>query len=258
MAKESILAIAFDCYGTLVDFADEGFISAYDEVCRLQGLACTGRELWDEWMEVWRQMAREGRVGESPPRGSLGLTDMNRLRPLDGPVPSFRTYGQDWPHHFARTFRNLGVEGDPEAAYRHVKTRLREAPAFPEASDIIDALRPHFRLAILSNADDDFLLPCLARNGLDFEVVVSSERVRAYKPHRAIFEAAAAALALERGEVLYVGDSHFSDVLGAKNAGMRMAWMNRAGAELPADIPRPDYEVQSLAALLPLTREKAR
>jgi 2-haloacid dehalogenase len=258
VATKPVGGIAFDCYGTLVDFADEGFISAYDEVCRLQGLACSGRELWDEWMEVWRQMAREGHVGEKPPRGFLKPSDMNRLRPLDGPVPSFRTYRQDWPHHFATTFRNLGIEGDAEAAYRHVKTRLREAPAFPEASDVVEALRPHFRLAILSNADDDFLLPCLASNGLEFEVVVSSERVRAYKPHRAIFEATAKALALESEEVMYVGDSQFADVLGAKNAGMRMAWLNRAGAKLPEDIPRPDYEAQSLGALLPLIRERAR
>jgi 2-haloalkanoic acid dehalogenase type II len=256
VATKTVRAIAIDCYGTLVDFADEAFVSAYDEVCRLQGLACSGRDLWDQWMEVWRQMAEEGRARENPPDGPpeapRWYKHIDRLRPADGPVPSFRTYREEWLAHFARAFANLGVEGDPEAAYRHVQERLAEALAYPEAQDVLAALRPRFRLALLSNADDDFLLPCLAKNGLDFEVVVSSEGARAYKPHRAIFQAVADALSLDLEEILYVGDSRYSDVLGAKHAGMPMAWLNRPRAELPEDLPRPDYEIQSLAELLPL------
>jgi 2-haloalkanoic acid dehalogenase type II len=256
VADKSIRAIAIDCYGTLVDFADDAFVQAYDEVCRLQGLACNGRELWEQWMEVWRQMAQEGRALENPPSGPSGRPGwykyMDRLRPVDGPVRSFRTYREEWPPHFARAFDNLGVQGDPEAAYRHVQTRLAEAVAYADAHDVLAALRPRFRLALLSNADDDFLLPCLATNRLEFEVVVSSEGARAYKPHRAIFQAAADALALNVEEILYVGDSRYSDVLGAKHAGMPMAWVNRPRYELPEDLPRPDYEIRSLADLLPI------
>ena len=251
MANKSILAIAFDCYGTLVDFADDGFVSAYDEVCRLQGLLCNGRDLWDEWMEVWRRMAQEGSARESPPFGLPELRGMDRVRPVDGPAPSFRPYREEWPQHFAKAFGALGVRGDGEAAYRHVQARLAEASAYPETPHVLAALRPRFRLAVLSNADDDFLLPCLAGNGLEFEVVVSSERARAYKPHRAIFQVVADALALNLQEILYVGDSRYSDVLGAKNAGMPMAWLNRPGAELLEGVPRPDREIQSLADLLP-------
>lgn len=251
MANKSLLAIAFDCYGTLVDFADDGFVSAYDEVCRLQGLACSGRELWEQWMDVWRRMAQEGRARETPPFGIPELRGMDRMRPVDGPAPSFRPYREEWPEHFVKAFDALGVRGDGEAAYRHVQARLAEASAYPDTSRVVAALRPRFRLAVLSNADDDFLGPCLARNGLEFEMVVSSEGARAYKPHRAIFEAAATALGLSVEQILYVGDSRYSDVLGAKNAGMPMAWLNRAGAELPEGLPRPDHEIRSLADLLP-------
>jgi FMN phosphatase YigB (HAD superfamily) len=116
--------------------------------------------------------------------------------------------------------------------------------------------------ALLSNADDDFLRPALARNGLAFPVVVSSEGSRAYKPHAAIFEALSQQVGVARENILYVGDSRFADIAGAKNAGMWAAWINRKGvkpiestgaADLEAqrqDLPPPDFEVDSLDALL--------
>ncbi len=238
--------IAFDCYGTLVDFSDDGFQRAYDEVCRLQGLSCDGAALWDKWMEIWRRRASQPGGGERPPRGSVVTV---ASRPLKGPVPEFRLYREEWPAHFAQCFDELGLRGDPEAAYEHVRRRLAEAAAFPEARAVVEGLRVGFRLALLSNADDDFLLPCLERNGLAFEVVVSSESARAYKPHEAIFHGLAADMGLEPGEIMYVGDSHFADVLGAKHAGLRVAWLNSKGRDLPEGVPRPDLEVRSLGEL---------
>jgi putative hydrolase of the HAD superfamily len=244
--RPPLRAIAFDCYGTLVDFGDHGFQRAYDEVCRLQGLPCDGVTLWDKWMEIWRRRVRQPGGGESPPNGPMLVVE---TRPLKGPLPAFHPYREEWPAHFAQAFSELGLKGDPEAAYQHVRRRLAEAVAFPEARAVVEGLRPRYRLALLSNADDDFLLPCLERNGLAFEVVVSSESARAYKPHEGIFHRLTAELGLEPGEVMYVGDSHFADVLGAKHAGLRVAWLNREGRALPEGIPQPDLELRSLREL---------
>jgi putative hydrolase of the HAD superfamily len=51
-------------------------------------------------------------------------------------------------------------------------------------------------------------------------------------------------------EVLYVGDSPFADVLGARNAGMPVAWVNRYGAKLPDTVPAPDLEITDLRGLV--------
>jgi 2-haloalkanoic acid dehalogenase type II len=239
-------AIAFDCYGTLVDFGDGGFQRAYDEVCRLQGLACDGPALWDKWMEIWRRRARQPGGGEGPPKGpALSVA----TRPLKGPVPDYRLYREEWPEHFGQCFSELGLSGDPEAAYEHVRRRLAEATAFPEARAVVEEMRPRYRLALLSNADDDFLLPCLERNGLAFEVLVSSESARVYKPHEAIFHRLAAEMGLEPQEIMYVGDSQFADVLGAKHAGLRVAWLNSEGRQLPEGVPQPDFDLRSLGEL---------
>ena len=245
---DHLRAIAFDCYGTLVDFADRGFIQAYDEVCRLQELPIDGQALWDKWMELWQRLAQSGDARESPPNGPM----LVEARPLSGPLPPFRPYREEWPEHFEKAFAELGVRGDTQAAYHHVRRRLAEAAAFPEARQVIGALRGRYRVAILSNADDDFLLPCLERNGLHADLVVSSEGARVYKPHEAIFRRVADGLGADLGQVLYVGDSHFSDVLGAKRAGMPMAWVNPSGRPLPDGVPPPDYELRSLDEVLSL------
>ena len=99
---------------------------------------------------------------------------------------------------------------------------------------MLSALKSRYRLGILSNADDDFLSACLEKNGLqsEFEVIVTSESAGVYKPHQDIFHSFCEAVGLERHEVLYVGDSQSADVLGAKNAGMPVAWVNRDGSSL--------------------------
>ena len=239
-------AIAFDCYGTLVDFGDEGFQRAYDEVCRLQRLSCDGVALWDKWMEIWRRRPRQPGGREGPPRGPAPSVE---TRPLKGPVPDYRLYREEWPEHFAECFSELDVDGDSEAAYHHVRDRLAEATAYPEARSVVEGLRAQYRLALLSNADDDFLLPCLKRNSLDFELVVSSESARVYKPHEAIFNKLTAELRVEPEEIMYVGDSQFADVLGAKHAGLRVAWLNREGRPLPEGVPQPDFDLRSLGEL---------
>jgi putative hydrolase of the HAD superfamily len=52
------------------------------------------------------------------------------------------------------------------------------------------------------------------------------------KPHREIFRAAAAALGVEPGEAVYVGDRPFEDIHGAQLAGMRAIWVPHS--DIPA------------------------
>jgi FMN phosphatase YigB (HAD superfamily) len=83
-----------------------------------------------------------------------------------------------------------------------------------------------------------------------FKFVLTSQRVRAYKqdPRAVLFRRALEELGLPAAEVLHVGDST-ADIRGARTAGMRTAWVNRAGWPLPAGCPRPDVEIRDLAAL---------
>jgi 2-haloalkanoic acid dehalogenase type II len=301
--NSGIRAIAFDCYGTIVDFSDDHFARAYEQICREQGIVVDGKVFYEKWMEVWRRLASDGRTSdggtvavvaaaagstgaeeqpnvpgplseaeEVPPHPEHHTPSAGRHRTLNGPIPPYRPYSEEWPEHFSICFEELGFKGDAWRAYERLVEMLGDAEAFPEARKVVASVSRFAPVALLSNADDNFLRPALGRNGFSFPVVISSESARAYKPHIAIFEGLSREIGVPLDSILYVGDSRFADVAGAKNAGMLAAWVNRKGRRPPEaaprqdgetgaqagavqrDLPAPDYEIESLEALLEILR----
>ena len=96
-------------------------------------------------------------------------------------------------------------------------------------------------MAVISNADHPWLMQVIERHNWEFEVVVSSESARTYKPAPSIFQTFCKAVAVKPEEVLYVGDSTYDDVHGARLSGMRAAWLRR-DEESPGTTPPPDGE----------------
>jgi len=224
---DSIHAVAFDCYGTIIRFTTPDFVRTLAEIARAQGLEADPEVLWDKFVEAAFVFRGENVAS-----------------------PTYRRYDEAWAFQFERAARELGFEGDGRLAAVRLKEELSQAEAYAETAEVLEALRARYRLAVLSNADGDFLQACLDKNGLEFEVVVSSEAARALKPDPAIFAYLAEALGLEPQRVLYVGDSPMPDVVGARRAGVPVAWLNRSGRPLPEDMPEPDLQVGSLRDLL--------
>jgi 2-haloalkanoic acid dehalogenase type II len=224
---DSIRAVAFDCYGTIIRFTISDFVRTMAEIARAQGLEVESEALWDRFVEA-----------------ALVFRGENVAK------PTYRRYDEAWAFQFERATRDLGFESDGALAALRLKEKLSEARAYADAAEVVEALRGRYRLAILSNADDDFLHACLARNGLQFDVVISSEVAQALKPDPAIFAHLAGVLGLERHEILYVGDNPMPDIVGARRAGVPVAWLNRDGRSLPDDVPEPELEVSSLRDLL--------
>jgi 2-haloalkanoic acid dehalogenase type II len=274
-----IEAVAFDCFGTLIDFGDDAFADAYGLICAEQGISIDGKTFYDKWMEVWRRLivnpdddqarssspdgaalvnapAALSPVEEIPDHPEHHAPSAGRNRALDGPVGPFRTYREEWTEHFALCFEELGVTGDAAAAHQRLVDLLCQAAAFPESRRVVERISRRLPVAMLSNADDDFLHPTLTRNGLVFPVVISSESAQAYKPHVAIFQHLSEAMGLAPAQILYVGDSRLADVTGAKNAGLKAAWVNRKlNTEWSASdrqLLEPDYEVSSLDTVIDL------
>ncbi len=271
-----IEAVAFDCFGTLIDFGDEAFAEAYGLICVEQGIDIDGKTFYDKWMEVWRRLvssdddaapavssngagmvnspAALSRVEEIPEHPDHHAPSAGRNRALDGPVGPFRTYREEWTEHFGLCFEELGVTGDASAAHERLVELLCQARAFPESRRVVEHIGRRMPVAMLSNADDDFLVPALRRNGLVFPLVISSQTAQAYKPHVSIFRHLSANMGLEPEQILYVGDSPLADVTGAKNAGLKTAWVNRkrttdwdAGGR---KLLKPDYEMPTLDGLI--------
>ncbi len=225
----NIQAVALDAYGTVIDFTEPDFIATMAEICDRQGLQVDAADLWRRFL-----------------RAAFLLRSENHHAPV------YRRYDEAWAVQFEHVFRRLRLSGDAWAAAGYLKAKLAEAPAFEETYPFIEALRPSYRLALLSNADDDFLAACLERNRLKFDTVVTSEQARAIKPDPAIFLHLARRLDLPPDQILYAGDSPIPDVLGPRQAGMKVAWVNRLGYRRPRRVPPPDIRVRTLRELLPL------
>jgi 2-haloacid dehalogenase len=126
---------------------------------------------------------------------------------------------------------------------------------WPDTVSALHRLKTRFRLAIISNVDDDLFAATRPRLQVDFDEVVTAQQAQAYKPSLKIFELALSRLGTPRSRVLHVAQSVFHDVVPAQKLGLSTVWVNRpsaragVGAVKSADA-KADLEVPSLSALL--------
>jgi len=135
-------------------------------------------------------------------------------------------------------------------------------PPEPAAGALLERLHGGgHRLAILSNwplaATIDRYVEAAGWSPFLHAVVVS-QRVGIIKPHPAIFAAARAALGdPDPAAILHVGDDWVADIVGAKRAGWRAAWLTARPDDSPLpgsprdDEVEPDLELTTLDELEP-------
>lgn len=163
-----------------------------------------------------------------------------------------------WDAHILslqEVFADLRVQARAENYVSDLFDAFGRVPAFCDVNPTLAALS-QVQTGVISNADHGHLTAALHANCLHFEVVVSSESARCYKPHPKIFATALTTCAADPAQTLYVGDSQDDDIIGAKRAGIPIAWLNRTGTTRNAHIPVPDYEINSLSELVDIVEGK--
>lgn len=132
-----------------------------------------------------------------------------------------------------------------DAAFEAYYAARNDVDLYPDVRDALERLAARVPLGSLSNGNAD-----LGRIGLRhlFADCVSARDFGASKPEPAIFRHACTRLGVEPGNVLHVGDDPDLDVVGARNAGLMTAWVNRTGAAWPHE-HAPDVVVTDLAQL---------
>ncbi|MSP21779.1 MAG: HAD family hydrolase [Dehalococcoidia bacterium] len=247
---KAIKAVVFDAYGTLFQLADAEFRVIIAGSIERQGLKPDDIEaVYKTWYGVYSKVGpwRHLFPPNTPP-GAVERIDRNPM--TEGPIPEFFTQWEWWRRQWVATFEFHKLDGDSAAAADDLRHALSHLQAYPDALSTTDRLAAAgLRIALLSNADEDFLQSAVSKNRLRFSVMQSSESLRAYKPHRATFLAAVHRLDCAPEEVLYVGDSAYADVHGALNAGLRSVWVRRTERPYPVDAPPADLEVHNLAEI---------
>jgi 2-haloacid dehalogenase len=112
-------------------------------------------------------------------------------------------------------------------------------------------LKEKYPLAVLSNGAPKMLRTGLERTGLrlHFRWVLSADAVKLYKPSSKVYQLAPTQMKLEKEEILFVSSNAW-DVVGAKNFGFQVCWINRTGAPLDPLGPKPDLVVTSFEDLV--------
>ena len=105
---------------------------------------------------------------------------------------------------------------------------LPDWPVFPDVGPALEDLRTAgWRLAILSNVDDDLLAGTRHRLPVPIDLAVTAEQVRAYKPAEAHFAAFRDRAAPDAW--VHVAQSTFHDLIPARQLGLPRVWINRLG-----------------------------
>ncbi len=216
--------LTFDCYGTLIDW-ESGLWAALSPV-----LAAHGRTLaQEEALELYGRFEAEVEGGEYQAyRAVLGLV-------------------------LEKIGRQLGFAPSP-AEREAFSASVEDWPAFPDSPLAMQALHTKYRLAIISNIDDDLFAFSERRLQVKFDWVITARQARSYKPSLNNFRLAFERIGLPPAKILHVAQSLYHDILPARSLGLANVWVNRrhglpgSGATPPAQA-QPDLEVPDLQSL---------
>jgi 2-haloacid dehalogenase len=149
--------------------------------------------------------------------------------------------------------RRLGFTPTAEELQRF-STSVKDWPAFPDSPPALQALHRKYRLAIVSNIDDDLFAFSAQRLQTKFDWIITAQQAKSYKPSLNNFRLAFERIGVPQKRILHVAQSLFHDVAPANALGLSTVWVNRrhdkAGSgATPVAQARPNLEVPDLQTL---------
>src|SRR5206468_1941593 len=111
-----------------------------------------------------------------------------------------------------------------------------------------EARRRGWKLAVLSNTDDDYIAASQVQLGLRFDEVIVAQEIGSYKPAHKHWQEFYARTHAARGQHVHVGASLFHDVVPCNELGIPVVWINRLGETAP-ETARPTTELTDLFSL---------
>jgi HAD superfamily hydrolase (TIGR01549 family) len=138
-----------------------------------------------------------------------------------------------------------------EPAFESFFAERQNVTLFDDALATLEFLAQRYPLVSLSNGNADLRRVGIARF---FRAAITAREFGVGKPDPRIFHAAAGAAQVQPHEILHIGDDATLDALGALNAGMQAAWLNRSDALWPHQ-QEPHVTVTTLSQLCELLAE---
>ena len=210
--------ITFDCYGTLIDW-NAGIVRAFQEAAAADGVNLEADAILHAYHDAEPAVERESYL---PYREVLSQVAQQCAQPLGWNLDANRS----------------GFLADSLGSWT----------PFPDTNPILERLKQSgYQLGILSNIDEDLLAQTQEHFTVEFDLIVTAERVRSYKPGHAHFITAKDEIGDRRW--LHAARSFFHDAVPASAQGLPVVWVNREHTD-PLGPEQPNAEVDDLAGLV--------
>jgi 2-haloacid dehalogenase len=212
--------LTFDCYGTLIDW-ETGILAALRPLAAGHGAKLSDAELLALYGEL------EARIEAGP---------YQRYREvLRGVV---RGMGERLG--FAASEKEMDSLPDSLGAW----------PPFPDTVAALRRLKTRYKLAIISNTDDDLFEQTAKLLQVPFDDVITAQQAGSYKPSHNNFHLALKRLGVAKEKVLHVAQSRHHDIAPSHELGIKNVLVTRRGrGAVLENAAQPDLEVPDLKTL---------
>ena len=224
-----VTTISFDCYGTLIDW-ESGILPVLRTLMSLHGQSVSDA-------------------------GILELFGEFEALAETGPYQSYRDVLRSVVRSFADRFNFQPSSVELNSLHESVENWL----PFTDTVPALRQLKKRYKLAVISNIDDDLFAETHKLLEVEFDAVITAQQAGSYKPSVNNFQIALRALSISPEQLLHAAQSIYHDVVPARSLGISTAWVNRKsarpgiGAVRPSNEPaskqRADLEVADLAGL---------
>ncbi len=218
--------LSFDFYGTLIDW-ESGLLGYLRPLLQQKDCAIGDAEV-------------------------LSLYSEFEPREQAGEYRSYREVLASVVRNFARELRFEVTEAEAAG----LADSIRDWQPFGDTVAALHRLHSRYKLAILSNIDDDLFAHSARKLQVPFDCVVTAQQVRSYKPSLRNFEMLLERLAIPRDRLLHVAESLYHDVGAAGSLGIATVWVNRRQGKTSAATKltdaRPNMEVSTVGKLADL------
>jgi 2-haloacid dehalogenase len=219
--------LTFDCYGTLIDW-ETGILAALRPIMAAHSVTISDNDL----LELYGELEAEAESGE------------------------YKTYRQILESVVRAFGQRLGFSPSGAEAQALPQSLACWLP-FPDTVEALRKLHTRYKLAIISNVDDDLFAATAKLLQVPFDAVITAQQARSYKPSLNNFQLAVQRIGHPREKILHVAQSLYHDVAPTRTLGMKNVWVNRRGGKLASGVTRPaaavpDLEVPNLKTLADL------
>ena len=212
---KNVSFVTFDVYGTLIDW-ETGVYDAFKAEADRDGFTIDKDELLREFHEVQRQIK----------------------------AGSYELYAEVLRRTAVQIAKNLGWPLEPSRS-GFLPDSVQRWPPFKETNPVLNRLAKKFKIGLISNIDDKLLGQTRRHLPQDFDLVVTAQQVRSYKPDPAHFTECERRIGGKKGWV-HVANSYYYDVEPCVKKRVPVIWVNRAKQQLEQGQKKPDAEVHNL------------